>query len=300
MQNPKKAGEPPWTILKILQWATPYFESRDVENPRASAEILLAHALGLRRIDLYVQYDKPLEPDELAGFKALVRRRIQREPVAYIIGEREFWSMQLKVTPDVLIPRPETELLVEKALEILSETPASSPRKILEMGTGSGAIVLALAAERPDCLFFASDRSPRALAVAQENARRHQPDMKIRFFGGDWFDPLRKGGIFFDLIISNPPYIRRDEIAGLQPEVARYEPLTALDGGPDGLDDLRHIIRAAPEWLVPGGMLLLETGSDQRQDVIRIGEDTGAYDSIRVIRDYAGLDRVAIMRRSGL
>jgi release factor glutamine methyltransferase len=294
MQNHSKTGEPPWTILKILKWTTSYFTSHKLENPRASAEILLARALNLKRIDLYIKYDQPLVEHELARFKAMIKRRVNREPVAYIVGEKEFWSMTLEVTKDVLIPRPETECLVEAALKLIPEDSKGS--RILELGTGSGAITIALASERPENLFFASDRSEAALQVAVRNADRHTTHKDICFFCGNWFSPVKEDIRPFDMILSNPPYIRSDVIPGLQPEVRDHEPRTALDGEADGLGPVREIIRKAPAYLKKGGWLLLEIGYDQKSGVHEIVKDCGYYQDFSCIKDYSGNDRVVQMR----
>ena len=210
MTNRSHSEAPPWTILKLLRWTTDYFKSHHIENPRASAEILLSHMLGTARIDLYVRYDQPLMESELASFKALIKRRVRREPVAYIVGEKEFWSMNLTVTPAVLIPRPETECLVEAALQRLD--PDASQR-ILDVGTGAGAVALALNRERPGSTIIASDRSREALAVARGNAIRHKAAESIALFCGDWLDAVRPAASDFDMIISNPPYIRTADLA---------------------------------------------------------------------------------------
>ncbi|WP_373500140.1 peptide chain release factor N(5)-glutamine methyltransferase [Desulfococcus sp.] len=302
MQNPAQTEDPPWTILSILKWTTSYLNSHDIESPRASAEILLAHVLGLKRIDLYIRYDQPLIQDELSRLKTAIRRRMRREPVAYIVGEREFWSLSMIVTPDVLIPRPETECLVEAALKLLAppksaDAGAGPPLRVLELGTGSGAVALALAAELRTGLIAASDRSEKALGVAVQNARRHGLDRNLLFFSGDWFSCLRPGMTPFHMILSNPPYIPSAEIDRLQAEVSRYEPRGALDGGADGLGPIRTIIGQAPDYLRPGGHLLLEIGHDQSADIERIVELSGAYAECAFIRDYGGHLRVASIRR---
>lgn len=283
--------QPPWTIRSVLHWTVEHFRAKGVESPRASAEILLAHALGLRRIDLYLRHDQPLEPAERDRFRPLIRRRVAGEPVAYIAGEREFWSMPMAVNPAVLIPRPETECLVEAALGELPP-PAEGVRRVLELGTGSGAPVLALAAERPGHHYFASDRSLAALRVARANAARNGLADRVRFFCGDWFVPVRSGGEGFDLILSNPPYIVSAEIPRLQEEVSRYEPRSALDGGADGLSAIRDLIRAAPDRLRPGGVLLLEIGHDQQAAVSRLAEAAGRWRRVRFRPDFAGHDRI--------
>lgn len=299
MQNQPQSREPLWTILKLLQWAAAYFKSHHIENPRAAAEILLAHTLQKERIDLYVCYDQPLGSRELQQFKTLVKKRIRREPVAYITGVKEFWSMDLQVNPDVLIPRPETECLVEAVMGKVSGTSETTTRRILELGTGSGAIVLALASRLPGDLFFASDRSIRAVLLARHNARRHQLAGRIHFFCGDWMDAFTSGGDLFDIIVSNPPYVKTGLIAGLEPEICRYEPAEALDGGPDGLDCLRQIIRKASHYLKDGGRLFLEIGFDQKKSVQDIITESGGYQEIVFGRDYSGCDRVVAMRKIG-
>lgn len=294
--NPR-SGDSAWTILKLLSWTSEYFASRHIEYPRADAEILLAHSLGLRRIDLYIQHDKPLTREELTRFRELVRRRARREPVAYITGEKEFWSLALKVTPAVLIPRPETECLVEAALAFLSKEEATRSGRILDLGTGSGAIVLALAAERPHGALFAVERSPSALAIARENAERHGVAHRIRFLSGDWFEPVGIGTAPFDLIVSNPPYIRREDLRNLQPEIRLFEPTSALDGGPEGIDSLAHIILTAPRYLGPSGCLLLEIGYDQKSQLEAVAQRAGCYEEMTFIKDYSGHDRVLKLRK---
>ncbi|MFC1885497.1 peptide chain release factor N(5)-glutamine methyltransferase [Thermodesulfobacteriota bacterium] len=301
MQIRKTNPKGPWTILKLLNWAVSYFSSLHVENPRASAEILLAHTLKSERIDLYVRYDQPLTNDELARFKSFIQRRAKREPVAYIVGEKEFWSLPFFVSKDVLIPRPETECLIESALSLLSEAEAADsnrlPRRILDLGTGSGAIVLALASERPDDLFFASDYSVNAVQTARKNAARSGFDKRIGFFSGDWLAPVQGRGSRLDMIVSNPPYIPSEDIAGLQPEVCDYEPSSALDGGIDGLFCLKRIIGAAPDVLNPNGYLLLEIGHDQKKRIRSLIDRSGRYTDVSFVKDYSGLDRVVCMKR---
>ena len=305
MLNQPKPSSSDWTILKLLQWTTSYFKSHNLDSPRAAAELLLAHSLQLKRIDLYLQYDRPVSGDELAYFKALIKRRTNREPVAYIIGVKEFWSMDFAVTKDVLIPRPETEHLVEVVLSILPEdstTGSSSgsrfgPKRILELGVGCGAIILAIASERPNHLFFASDLSIKAVRLAWLNAQRHDLDGKINFFAGDWFRPLNVDIHPFDIIISNPPYIQTKVIPKLQPEVYLYEPVMALNGDEDGLCSIRHIISNAHSYLNKRGSLLLEIGHEQKNDVRKIIDNCGNYEHPVFTKDYSGNDRVVQMRK---
>jgi len=284
-----------WTIIKLLQWAASYLKTHDIDSPRATGEILLAHALKCERIDLYLNYDQPLVGDELQTFKTLIQRRIRREPVAYILGVKEFWSLDLEVTEDVLIPRPETECLVETALEILSSHAVSQSWRILDLGTGSGAIIIALASQQPRHSYFASDRTIQAVRVARRNARRHNLGEMIHYFNADWLAPLNPQTSAFDMIVSNPPYIPKRVIEGLQPEIHGYEPMAALDGNDDGLGCFNIIIGSAHRFLKPGGVLLLEIGHDQLDQVHRIGFDCGHYDDFGSGQDYSGHDRVVWM-----
>ena len=297
MRNTQIPRDSEWNILKLLRWTTAYFQSHAIESSRAAAEILLAHVLNIDRVDLYIQYDRPLNQSELHAFKSLIKRRLNREPVAYILGRKEFWSLNLAVTADVLIPRPETESLVEWALARLPRREAGRQRRILGLGTGTGAIVLALAKERPGHRFVATDISTGALALASRNAADCQLADVVSFICGDWLMPFRTGSAKFDLIVSNPPYIPEAEIENLQPEITRFEPRLALDGDADGLGCIRSLIHTAPAHLVPGGELMLEMGADQKEMVTRLVEDAGHYTGIEFRKDYSGNDRVARMQR---
>jgi len=296
----KKKGQtlkPDWTILKLIQWTTAYFASHQVESPRVDAEILLAHCLGIKRVDLYIRFDQPLSQSELADFKDLVKRRAKREPVAYITGRKEFWSIEFMVSPDVLIPRPDTECLVETALQYLSSKNNAQTRSIFEPGTGSGAVIIAICSEHPGNRFFASDISIKAVKAADANARLCGLENAIHFFTGDWLAPVRHSTCGFDLIISNPPYIPRPVIETLQPEVSKFEPRLALDGDSDGLFALRHLILSACSLLRPGGALILEIGHDQKEQVEGVILSCGEYDSWLFRKDYGGNYRVVQMNK---
>ena len=293
MSNEDGLSTGSWTVLKTLQWTADYFKRHGISPGRPTAELLLAHALGCERIDLYLRYDQPLNADELARFKALIMRRLEREPDAYIVGSREFWSLSFSVTPDVLIPRPETECLVEAALR---QWPPGHVINVLELGTGSGAISVALAHERPEWHIRATDLSAKALEIARHNADRLLRHHRIAFSKGSWFDCGGDQRHYFDLVISNPPYIAREELEGLEPEVFRFEPTLALDGGVDGLASLKPIIEGAPGYLKPQGVLILEIGYNQGAAVQSIGRRSGCFQAIRVEKDYSGLDRVAIFQ----
>ncbi len=279
-----------WTIRRILAWTEGYFDQKEIDSPRLAAEILLSHALGIKRLDLYLQHDRPLDRDELAAFRKLVERRGDREPVAYITGIRGFWESEFKVAPGVLIPRPDTEVLVEQALEILARKNVSRGC-VLELGVGSGAVIISLAKAHPGLRCFASDVSLVPLVVASLNARRELEAQNVSFVAGSWFSPFNSRAQF-DLIVSNPPYIPTGDIKGLQPEVSRFEPWLALDGGADGLDCIRLIMAEACHHLVPGGVLLMETGSDQRQGVEEIFKQSPGFATVEFFNDYAGLHRV--------
>ncbi len=293
--------DPQWTILKILQWTTSFFKSHAIDSPRLTAEILLAHILGIRRLDLYLRFDQPLNGQELSLFREVIKRRVGREPVAYITGNREFWGIDFTVTPDVLIPRPETEFLVEESLKLIPADAALRRFRVLDVGTGSGAVIIALAVNRPGHLYFASDISQNSISVASANASQNRVKENIAFLVGALFSAVNPDSETsddqkFDLIISNPPYIPSADIAGLAPEVGRYEPLQALDGGADGLDIIKKMIHDAPDVLKKHGFLMIEIGYDQKDRVAQIVCDDGRYTDLVFIRDYSGHDRVARMR----
>ncbi|MCE5333504.1 MAG: peptide chain release factor N(5)-glutamine methyltransferase [Desulfobacteraceae bacterium] len=278
--------EEQWTVLKVLQWTAQYFASKGLSGSRADAEVLLAHVLGVERIQLYLNHDKPLAPEELALYRQLIRRRTSFEPVQYIVGRQEFWSLPFEVTPDVLIPRPETEVLVERALELIGSRPAL----VLDLGTGSGAIAVALAHERSEVRVLATDLSYPALAMAKRNARRNGVADRISFALSDLFDALADRPLF-DVIASNPPYISEADFPGLAPEITRHEPHCALRAGLQGLDIVRSIIAQFRSRLKPGGSLLMEIGQGQA-DILEkeLAPDfPGAFD---FMEDYSGIRRV--------
>ncbi|MBE0598629.1 MAG: peptide chain release factor N(5)-glutamine methyltransferase [Desulfuromonadales bacterium] len=272
-----------WTVLKVLQWTEGYFREREIAEPRLDAQVLLADQLGLDRVGLYVNFERPLSPQELAEFRQRVGRRVRHEPVQYILGRSEFWSLTLRVTPAVLIPRADTEVLVEEAL---ARAPAAA--NLLDVGTGSGAIAIALAHELPAATVLAVDLSLEALAVAATNAQLNQVADRIVFQRGDLTE-LPAGP--FDLIVSNPPYIPVGEIAALMPEVRDFEPHLALDGGADGLASVRHLARQAPSRLRPGGWLLVEIGVGQAEAAKELFLHA-ALAEVFARDDYAGIPRV--------
>lgn len=279
-----------WTIRRILAWTEGYFEEKEIDSPRLTAEILLSHALSIKRLDLYLQHDRPLNRDELAAFRQLIERRGDREPVAYITGTKGFWESEFTVAPGVLIPRPDTEVLVEQALEFLARKNISMGR-VLELGVGSGAVIISIAKANPGLYCFATDISLIPLEVAAFNVKQELELPNLSFVAGSWFSPFN-GRAKFDLIVSNPPYIPTGDIQGLQPEVSRFEPSLALDGGEDGLDCIRLIMAKACDHLVPGGVLLMETGSGQRRGVEKIFKECPGFSTVEFFNDYAGLHRV--------
>lgn len=261
------------------------------ESARLDAEVLLAHCLGKGRTHLLAHADAPLAPELKAQFDSLVERRLAGAPVAHLTGRQEFWSLDLEVTQDVLVPRPDTELLVETALELI---PAQTHARVLDLGTGSGAIAVALAHERPQWRVFAIERSTDALVVACRNAERLHLD-NIEFFAGDWFEPV--GAMHFDLIVSNPPYIAADDQA-LNAMGVRAEPRTALTPGPTGLEAIENIALAAPAHLRAGGQLLVEHGADQAAAVAALFSQAG-FSTIRALQDLAGRDRATLGQKQG-
>jgi len=295
--RPMTGKKKSWTILKLLKWTTSYFKSHSIESSRSAAEILLAQALKIKRIDLYLNYDQPLVSAELKLFKSLIKRRVKREPVAYIVGSKEFWSLPLTVNPAVLIPRPETECLVEAILNLEDKSAGLDSKNILDLGTGSGAVVLALAHEKPQHIYFASDKSFDSICLARQNALALHLEKNIIFLEADWFEPFCQNQALFDIIISNPPYIPTAKILRLEPEICQFEPKGALDGGQDGLTCLTKIIEQAPGFLKPGGSLLLEIGYDQKQALKKIIKKRDAYHDPVIIKDYSGHDRVVQIRK---
>ncbi|MEZ6058008.1 MAG: peptide chain release factor N(5)-glutamine methyltransferase [Planctomycetaceae bacterium] len=277
-----------WTVRRVLEWTIGYLKQHGSESPRLDAEVLLAYAWGCPRILLYTRYDDALPPEIRSRMRDLVRRRAAAEPVAYLVGKREFFSLDFEVTPAVLIPRPDTETLIVEALALLKGRTAP---QVLDLCTGSGCIGISIARNARDSQVTAIDISPEAIAVAQRNADRLQVADRVRFLTGDLFAPL-SDGTKFDVIVTNPPYVTTGELAGLSADVRLHEPHLALDGGVDGLDLLRTIIATAPQFLVPGGWLYLECSPEQVPAVIKLLEATSSYVNIDAIRDLSQQPRV--------
>lgn len=286
------APENSFSIRGALLWGAQVLSDAGIENGRLDAEVLLRHVLKMEKEELYMNGDAPVGAGEGAKFLELLRRRSGWEPVAYLTGHKEFWSLDFLVTPAVLIPRPETEFLVEVALQYIARLAGRSPVKVLDLGTGSGAISVCLAKEHAAMQIVAVDVSAVALDVARINAGRHGVADRIQFLTGNLFAPVKPLREVFDLIVSNPPYIRSRELPLLAPEIRGWEPMIALDGGPDGLDAYRCIIEEGHKYLAPGGSVVLEIGADMAADVAGLFSGSGCYGPPAVYQDYAGKDRV--------
>jgi release factor glutamine methyltransferase len=284
--------EQPWTVGRVIRWCEDYFRGKGAGAPRLDAELLLARVLSCTRLRLYVDWNKLLEKEELAALRGLVARRGAGEPTAYILGEREFWSLRFKVTPDVLVPRPETEHAVEAVLEVAARLGLRSPR-IADIGTGSGIIACALAKSLPTSTIWASDVSQAALAVAEENARALGLAERIRFVRGDMLAPLAEAGPF-DVLVSNPPYVGPDAWDELPEEVKRYEPEIALRGaGPDGLEAVERLLVEGLRVLARPGAVVCEIGRGQSDRACALAA-RARYREVAVKKDLAGVPRVVV------
>lgn len=286
------AAPPVWTVRTLLHWTTEFLGKKGIEAPSLEARLLLAHVLDCKPIDVLVRsFDEPTD-DERTRYRELIRRRVEGWPVAYLVGSKDFFLLRFEVTPAVLIPRPDTETLVQVALEILKPQPGA---KVLDLGTGSGCIAISLAHQCPGIAVEATDVSPDALDVARRNAIRHGVQGRVRFHQGDLFAAVPEGG--FDLIASNPPYIAPSEIALLAADVRDHEPRLALDGGPDGLAFYRRIAAEAGNFSKSGGTLLLEIGYTQNDGVRAIFADRPEWTLGETVKDLDGRWRVIVARR---
>ncbi|MEW6261899.1 MAG: peptide chain release factor N(5)-glutamine methyltransferase [Thermodesulfobacteriota bacterium] len=293
------AASSPWTILRLIQWTSDYLSGKGSSTPRLDAEVLLADLLNLDRIQLYLNFEKPLQPDELASFRQKVKRRAALEPVAYIIGRKEFYGLELRVGPEVLIPRPETELLVEETLALVRGrwpelVEVDGGLALADLGAGSGAVALALARHMPGARIYALDVSPQALALARANAERHGLAGRIFFHQGDLFAPLAGAGLEFQAIAANLPYVPRPAFRDMPVEVRQYEPRLSLDGGEDGLAVIQRAVLEARDHLAADGALLLEIWPDQAGAIRDLAAGRG-YPNVKIVQDLAGRDRVAIL-----
>lgn len=293
MRSAKDDSSPPaadiWTVQRILLWTTSYLKQKGVESPRLEAELLLAHARDCPRIRLYTDFQDPLSEQQRARMRELVQRRARREPLAYIVGTKEFYGRSFEVGPGVLIPRPETETLIDVCLEHL---PLQTPTRILEVGFGSGCIAVTLAKQRELCHVTATDCSAAAMQIATRNVIRHDVVNRVELLLGDCLEPvLRRTPLGFDALVSNPPYVRVDELSGLQPEVGLHEPPTALVSGSDGLDLTRRIVQDAAGVVRAGGLIALELDPAQCATVATLLSESG-FEEVQIQRDLSARERI--------
>ncbi len=284
-----------WTTLKVLDWTTGRFERAGMDSPRLDAQVLLAHALSCDRVALYTDFDRPLSEQELGRYRALVRRRLEREPVAYLVGQQEFWSLPFGVDPRVLIPRRDTETLIQVALDAVDDK--SAPLRCADIATGSGVVAITLTKELINARFVATDKSTDALEVAKANAERNEVAQRIEFRCGDLLMPLSPDGSL-GLVVANLPYIASREFDELSPEVLR-EPRAALDGGQDGLELLRPLVQTIGAYLAKDALVTWERGAEQGTVVRALATEAG-FDGagVRTHQDLAGRDRVTSFRKS--
>lgn len=287
-------AEAAWTLGRLLDWTAGYLKEKGAEFPRLDAEVLLAHAAGCRRIDLYTRYAEPASDEVRGRYRDMVRRRVEGCPVAYLVGRKEFYSLEFEVSPAVLIPRPDTETLVVAALDVAKITNGC---RILDVGTGSGAIAVALAKHLPSASLVAVDISTDALAVARRNAERHGVADRVRFLQSDLLAAVA-GEEAFDLIVSNPPYIAAEEVPRLPAGVRDFEPRVAVDGGPGGYRVVERLLPQAARQLRPGGWLLLEIGAAQETAVRQLFDSLSGLTLSPTILDHGGRPRVLRARRN--
>ncbi|WP_407396639.1 peptide chain release factor N(5)-glutamine methyltransferase [Anaerovibrio sp.] len=280
-----------WTIGKLLKWTEEYFTKAGIDTPRLDGEVLLCHVLKKERIHLYVHFDQPLTKEELAQYKMCIKERVQHKPVAHIVGHKEFMGLDFKVNEATLIPRPDTEILVEAVISRL-KTGQEGLGTIADIGTGSGAICLSLLNYLPDIKAVTVDISPEAIEVAKENAELLDLSDRVEFCHGDMLEPIRDRK--FTAIVSNPPYIPEDDIDGLEPDVRDFEPISALVAGPDGLDFYRRLVAEAGNMIDDDGFLALEIGINQAEALKALGQEHG-WGRCEIVKDLAGIDRVVIL-----
>ncbi len=280
-----------WHVLELLEWTTGYFEKHNIPNPRLDAEVLLGHLLEKSRLQLYLHFDMPVFQKDLDVFREMIKKRVARTPISYLINRKEFMSLDFYVDERVLIPRPETEFIVET---ILKSNPDTCQR-ILEIGTGSGVIATALAVNKPEWEITATDICKDALAVAEINRDAHDCNERITLLQGDLFEPIRPlESARYNWVVSNPPYVTTNDHDTLSSDVRDYEPHIALFAGEDGLSIIRTLIAAAPDYLYPDGKLIFEIGDTQKEPVKALLENQLEYKKFRFIKDYSGKDRVVL------
>ena len=279
-----------WRVIDLIEWTTAYFERHEVPTPRLDAELLLGHLLQKSRLQLYLSFEMPVFQDALSKFRELIKKRIDHTPVSYLTNHKEFMSLDFYVDPRVLIPRPETEILVETVLQQQKD-----PCRFVDIGTGCGAIAISSGHRRPDWELIATDFSTEALEVAQQNAFTHNCADRLTFLHGDLFEPLQElSNPCFDWIASNPPYVSTDDASTLPPDVRKHEPEIALFAGADGLDIIRRIVTEAPQFLNPQGKLIVEIGHNQSHAVQDLIKSQPVYKRCEAVKDYSGIERVVL------
>jgi release factor glutamine methyltransferase len=282
------------TVSEALLWGNSSLGAAGVASPRLDAEVLLAHVLGWSRARLYARPEHTLTQAQQEAFLTAVQRRTRHEPVPYIIGHREFYRLDFLVDRRVLIPRPETERLVEKALDVaMHQTLGKGQSRLADVGTGSGVVAVALAVNLPRATVYATDTSPDALVVAASNAARHGVASRVHLLLGDLLEPLPER---VHIIVANLPYIPAERLPALAPDVLEYEPLIALNGGPDGLQPARRLLAQAREWLLPEGAIVMEIGAEQGAEVVGLGRRHYPQAQVELLPDHAGLDRVVCIQ----
>ncbi len=290
--DPKKKR---WTVLELLNWTTQYLEEKEFENSRLNVEMMLAHVLGFKRVDLYLNFDRPLTPEELANFKILLKRRTAHEPLQYVLGEAEFMGLPFKVRPGVLVPRPETELLVDKVLELTGQF--DHPCSVLDVGTGSGNIPLSLASMAPDLTIVTTDISQDAIVIAKENAELLGVADRVTFLHHDALKPWpMEYNLYFDVIVSNPPYVSRTEFDNLPLEIKHFEPEIALLAGEEGLDFYKQFLEISKSLLKENGTLFFEIGETQANVLIDLYSSHG-FSECHVHKDLADKDRIIELKK---
>jgi release factor glutamine methyltransferase len=288
-----------WTVRRLLEWTIPFFERKDVDSPRLSAEMLLCHVLKSPRIKLYTGYDRVLSAEDLTAFRALVKRASEQEPIAYLTGRAPFFNLEFEVTRDVLIPRPDTETIVENVLQLARYEPSLVRPRVIDLCTGSGCVAAAIAHHLKTSEVVAIDISAGAAAIAKKNIEALGLADRVIVEVGDLFEPVSRlaDPRPFDLVTANPPYICSGQIATLDRSVKDYEPIAALDGGADGLAIHRRILADAPGRLMPGGRFFLEIAFDQGETALAMAAEHAAFEEVRILRDHAGNDRVLTGKR---
>jgi len=283
-----------WTIQKLLNWTTEHFTHKGIDSPRLSAELLLSHVLGLKRIELYTQFDKTVGKEQLGRLRDFVRRAAEHEPVAYLVGRTEFYSLELNVAPDCMIPRPETELLAERAIEFLRGRKGT--QFVCDLCTGCGCIAAAIAKNHTSSRIIATDICSSALSIAAQNIEKHGLQERVTLLCGDLFEPIvpQLDVGKFDLIVCNPPYVSAPEFEKLEKNVKDYEPRLALYAGQDGLDAYRRICEKVGDFLKPDAALMLEIGYAQGPAVKELLEATGIFTEIKVEKDVHNNDRIVL------